>query len=179
MAQVRLPEESDYWATGGLYCAPNVTHAFDGSRLMTRDVYAGIKAVLAFENPHRATQPRQKGEVPKIGAFLEMFRAVCIGNYTPDRDLSLDEQILRFTGSPADSKTDKIHTGTSKLKFLKQNKPTPEGLKMWAVCEPEHGGRLVTFELAMRDGRPIEDTVVNLLGHVQEAGHVVQKPRFI
>ena len=62
---------------------------------------------------------------------------------------------------------------------MKQCKPTPEGLKMWTLCEPEHGGRVITFELAMRDGTSIEDTVVNLLDDLKEAWHVVQKPRFI
>lgn len=107
--------ESYVWETCKLTATPGI------ARILPRDKYKMIKAALSFQDENEGGGFQG---LTKIGQLMDMFRNRCETRYQPGRWLSLDEMMVRFTG-------------TTKYKFTREHKPISEGLKLFALCCPK------------------------------------------
>ena len=142
-----LPAIPDYWSTQRYFGDPWVKMMG-----MSRERYKGIKSVL-----HLCTDG-EEGDAPrKLGSVYTDFQAALKGCKELGLNLSLDEMMIRFEGN---------------LKFVhrKQNKPTSEGMKMYAICEAKTG-YVYAFILDMRAGKTIRDFVMELVEELPNTGH--------
>lgn len=142
--------ETYVWESGKLTSTPGI------SRILPRDSYTMIKSALGFQADQEAGGFQQ---LPKIGELMDLFRSRCETRYQPGMWLSLDEMMVRFTG-------------TTKYKFTREHKPISEGLKLFALCCPTTG-YCYTFRLEKRDGTSIESTVLALAERVRGMRHVI------
>jgi hypothetical protein len=82
--------ESYVWETCKLTATPGI------ARILPRDKYKMIKAALSFQDENEGGGFQG---LTKIGQLMDMFRNRCETRYQPGRWLSLDEMMVRFTGT--------------------------------------------------------------------------------
>ena len=116
---------------------------------MSRDRFRQIKAC-----PHLLDDemPLLDGELRKIGPFLKKFGELCQAVYYPQCEVAFDEMMVRFEG-----RVEFVHR--------KQRKPTGNGIKIYVVCESLMGYTF-TFEVDRRNGKTIENFVLDITGRL-------------
>ena len=145
-----LPSPLHHWSTRWILETPQFR------KVMSRDRFQQIKACLHVANDLLPLLPNQ---LPKIGSFMEKFEARCREVYYPTAELAFDEMMVRFEGR-------------STFNYKKQRKPTGDGMKIYGVAEAR-SGYLFAFELDRRNGKKIEEFVLDSCAKLEPVYHRV------
>ena len=122
MGLVQLPQMEDYWSTDNLLGAPSIVNGMPINR---------FKVLLSclHINDNTAMKPRndpQYDKLHKVRPLLTAARDNFLREYTPFRDLSIDEAMVLFKGR-------------SSLKQYMPLKPVKRGYKVWCLCDAKNG----------------------------------------
>ena len=126
MGITRQPDLYDYWSTNP------VLHYFPIASRISRTRFLEIKRFLHFVDNTTLTLPLHD-KLAKVRPMLECIRERCIQNYTPHRENSVDEAMIRFKGR-------------SSLKQYMPMKPIERGIKVWVRAD-SHNGYVCDFHV--------------------------------
>ena len=119
MEITRQPDLYDYWSTNP------VLHYFPITSRISRTRFLEIKRFLHFVDNTTLTLPLHD-KLAKVRPMLECIRERCIQNYTPHRENSVDEAMIRFKGR-------------SSLKQFMPMKPIKRGIKVCVRADSHNG----------------------------------------
>lgn len=116
------PDIKSYWTTDIAMATPFF------NKTMTRDRFLTILRYLHFSNVEEEPQPGEPSysALYKVQELMNMFRNSMLREYTPKRQVSVDEVMIPFKGRLA-------------FKQYMPAKPTKWGIKMWALAEADSG----------------------------------------
>lgn len=117
-----LPRVACYWSTDPDLNVPSI------SRLMSRTRFEKLGQYFHMRDRRAYIPFGQRGhdQLFKIRPVLEEVREQCARLYQPGRAISIDEAMIKFTG--------RLH-----FKQFMRGKPTPWGIKVWCLADPETG----------------------------------------
>ena len=145
----QLPHIYDYWSSDSVF------HNFFISSCISRSRFLDIKRYLHFVD-NTTLVPRGETGYDKLGKIrhlLNLIRKQTLTNYSPHRENSIDEAMIRYKGR-------------SSLKQYLPKKPIKRGIKVW-VRGDSHNGYICDYQVYTgKDG----DTATSDLG-----GAVVRK----
>lgn len=144
----KLPSVRHYWSDKWLF---RVGHF----RVMTRNRFETIKRYFHINNNAENADDKLR----KIRPLLEMLETQSVRNFIPSRELSLDEMMVRFTGRVG-------------FKFVKQKKPTSDGLKVYSICDAKTG-YTIHSRVDLRDGTTVREVVLDLVARLPQKRHLV------
>lgn len=106
-----LPNKRDYWSS--FYRQPMIADAINRDRIMY------LLSILHFHD-----NSIEKNKADKFEPILKYFNERCKLIVEPEKNLSIDEQMIAYKGT------------TAPLSFLQYmpNKPTKRGFKLWTRC---------------------------------------------
>ena len=118
MGLLRLPSRHDYWRKKKWLFVTNF------SEVMSRDRFDLIWRYLHLQDGDE--QPPQRDPLWKMRWYLNHMRDNFAATYTPDKEVTVDESMVKFKG---------------RLSFRQYlpSKPIKWGIKVWALCEAATG----------------------------------------
>ena len=121
MGLTKLPEMRDYWRKG------SVSHVPWFSSILTRGRFEAILNYLHLCNNEKHPPPEdEKYKLYKLGIFPDIINENFRKCYVPDRELSVDEQMIG------------TRCRVSFIQYMPK-KPVKFGIKLWAICEAKTG----------------------------------------
>ena len=118
MGIVKLPAIDDFWKKD-----PYLHYGPIASRI-TRDRFRDIRRYLHFVDNETIPPPGTPGNdlLGKIRPFFNYINSQCMKLYQPQRDVSIDEAMVKFQGR-------------SSLKQYLPLKPVKRGIKVWVLAD--------------------------------------------
>lgn len=125
----KLPRQKLYWARDDRLNVPSI------SQLMSQNRYEKISKYLHLNNNANYVKRGFPGFDPlfKLRPLLDCTTETFKKYYLPNRELSIDEAMIRFNG---------------RLYFKQyiRQKPSPWGIKVWCCADPKNG-YLLTYDV--------------------------------
>ena len=125
----QVPQLEDYWSSDMLLGVPGIVSG------MPIDRFKVLQKCLHI-NDNTKAKPRGDPDydrLHKIRPLLNNVNEMCLNQYYPNRELSVDEAMVGFKGR-------------SSLKQYMPQKPTKRGYKVWCICD-SHNGYMCKFEV--------------------------------
>ena len=119
MGIIKLPAMSMYWARNQTYSMPSF------GRVMARRRFEAIGKYFHSFN-RRAIPKNNTDRLIILRPVIDYVRDKCVSIYVPDKNLSLDEGMMKWKGR-------------LNIKVYNPNKPTKYGLKFYFLCESQSG----------------------------------------
>jgi hypothetical protein len=162
------PKLSDYWAL----------HGTDGTpffrEVMSRNRYQLLNSFIHFNDNELRVPRGGVGYDPlfKIRTLVDLIRPLSSAIYIPERELSVDESMKKFTG--------RIY-----FRQYMPNKPTRWGIKLWSICESRTGYLLDWDVYTGKDNNPVapgcglaHNVVLKLVKDYENLGHIIYMDNF-
>lgn len=133
---------------------------------MTRDRFFNLRSHLHFVN-NLERPPTCKDKFFKVRPIFDAVRNQCL-QLTLTRELSIDEQMIPFTGNMS-------------AKQFVRGKPNPWGIKNFVVCSKDgiaydfllYHGKSTKVDPEMKDLGVSAAVVLKLCEHIEKKGHVL------
>ena len=167
MGLCQKPAHADYWSGFWLTAVPF-------SSVISRNRFELLQTFLHFSNVEEQVPQGQDGYNPlfKIQPLFDIVNPTCEQWYQPERDLSLDESMVKFKGRL----------------FFRQYlpaKPTRWGIKQFVLAEAKSGYCLKSVVYTGKTSFPrmqgvslTEQVVLSLLHGYENKGHIVYLDNF-
>ena len=152
MGIIKLPDMNMYWARNQVFSMP----AF--SQVMSRTTYQSIgKYFHAFNR--RALPKNSDDRLLLIRPVIDYFRDKCKSIYVPEKNLSLDEGMMKWKGR-------------LNIKVYNPKKPIKYGIKFFFLCESK-SGFVLDFIIYRGMYQSLRDTVFELMEpHLDKGYHL-------
>ena len=118
----RLPNLYDYWSVN-----PSL-HCFSIASRISRKRFCEIKRYLHFVDNDTLVRRGEEGysRLQKIQPVIDEVKKAFLSNYSPHRENSIDEAMIKFKGR-------------SSLKQVVRDKPIKRGIKVWVRADSKNG----------------------------------------
>ena len=155
MGMIKRPSYKDYWTSSKLFGTPGI------SELMSCDHFEQIRNSLHFINEDDCDKD---DKLYKIRPLIEHFTNVSQSLYSPERELTIDESMIKFNGR-------------SKFKVYMPLKPVKYGFKAYVLTEASTG-YLLNWSLYEGEKSSLVDIVSNLASPFAKNGYTIAMDRF-
>jgi len=117
MGIVRLPRHDRYWSTKSLF------HGLWAREILSRNRFFALLSLLHVVDPD---EEDKDDKLKKISPFINYFRDRCRELFQPDRNLAIDERLVKS----------KHRSG---IRQYIKNKPVKFGIKLWVIADSKTG----------------------------------------